>query len=102
MTPEEIIEGNKLIAEFLVSTGQNGVSLWTGIDHTSYHSSWDWLHPVYRNVAEIGMWMITNGHDKLWLEKSKEIDNAMLTGETPEMASILISQLIKWFNSQQS
>ncbi len=63
-----------------------------------YHTSWDWLMPVYRKIAEIGLFMMTNGYDKLWLEKSKEIEYAVLHEETPHKAATLIAQLIIWFN----
>lgn len=67
----------------------------------SYTRSWDSLHPAYRKVAEIGLWMMTHGHDKLWLEKSALLRNAMLNEETPLKAATYISHMIKWYNEQE-
>ncbi len=70
------------------------------IDDFKYHESWDWLMPVWRKCKDIGLWMLTNGHDKLWLEKSKEIENAIIREFDKEKSATLISQLITWYNSQ--
>lgn len=67
----------------------------------NYHLSWDWLHPVYIKITHIGLFMMTNGFDKLWLEKSKDIDRAMLNEDTPLRAAILIADLIQWYNQSQ-
>ncbi len=104
----DTLEGDKLIAEFMELyridnkypfQQPNNERMVFG--NGQYHLSWDWLHPVYRKVIEIiGIWMITNGHDKLWLEKSKEIERAMLNEETPQKSALLISWLIQWYNQQ--
>lgn len=68
----------------------------------NYQSSWDFIHPVYRKTIQIGLFMMTNGFDKLWLEKSKEIDHAMLNEDNPSRAANLITQLIQWYNENKS
>ena len=45
MTPEEIIEGNKLIAEFLK------------IEEAKFHSSWDWLIPVVEKITSMDIYI---------------------------------------------
>ena len=68
MTPDEIIEGNKLIAEFMglnfsdvFDTCRNNLYDGTGhrnpeyldnpINHICYHNSWDYLMPVYEKIS---------------------------------------------------
>jgi hypothetical protein len=42
----EIVEGNKLIAEFMGDKGHDMLSY-------QYHSSWDWLMPVVERIGEM-------------------------------------------------
>lgn len=61
MSEQEIIEGNKLIAEF-IGIKQNDFGHWINKDHLlgsqsklfdfelKYHSSWDWLMPVVEKI----------------------------------------------------
>lgn len=56
MTQEEILEGNRLIAEFMRSdVVYDGITFSIALDplydNTKYHSSWDWLIPVLYKVA---------------------------------------------------
>jgi hypothetical protein len=56
MKQEEIIQNNKLIAEFM--TGQSKEStvfmdLNRSANDLEYHSSWDWLMPVINKIYEI-------------------------------------------------
>lgn len=71
MTNEEIIEGNKLIGEFLhpemlnkerieregLEIGDNTfqkINVYLGqYDMMKYHSSWDWLMPVIKQIKKI-------------------------------------------------
>ena len=49
MNKEEIIEGNKLIAEFMgTKVKPDGYF----IKDYLYHSSWDWLMPVLRKIKD--------------------------------------------------
>ena len=66
MKTEEIIEGNKLIAEFeqlkyypetanhgiADNTYQHGIHLFHP-EKLQYHSSWDWLMPVVEKIEDI-------------------------------------------------
>ena len=61
MSEQEIIEGNKLIAEFM-GIKQNDFGHWINKNHLlgsqsklfdfelKYHSSWDWLMPVVEKI----------------------------------------------------
>lgn len=70
------------------------------IDDFKYHTSWDELIPVWKKCNHIGLWMMTHGHEKLWLEKSNEIENAIIREFNIKRSATLISQLITWYNSQ--
>ncbi len=61
MSEQEILEGNKLIAEFMGSSVyEKGVLTLTGEQFSfsetdihpqvKYHSSWDWIMPVVENI----------------------------------------------------
>lgn len=61
MTPQEIIEGNKLIAEFMGRKGKVNAHLywvnvpsvkWVTIEQMQFHSSWDWLMPVAEKIMD--------------------------------------------------
>jgi hypothetical protein len=79
MTEQEIIEGNKLIAEFMdyehddndedsvtyccdhlvniseVAHWESSIDDWTSwlrADEMKFHSSWDWLMPVFKKIWE--------------------------------------------------
>lgn len=70
MEPKEIIEGNRLIAEFMGASVKRFVALdklsvfWpdnhsnrptyngAGLETYVYHSSWDWLMPVVEKIEE--------------------------------------------------
>ena len=107
---------NKIIAEFMVaefkpiddnalfsSVFYNG-KWYRDYGQLQFHSSWDWIHPVHRKIAEIGLWMSTHAnihYSKLWLEKSDEIKNAMLNEKTPQKAAARISHLIQWYNQNK-
>jgi hypothetical protein len=70
MTKEEIIEGNKLIAEFMYpeakkeyEMGEIDISdgiykkmclVMNDFNHMSYHTSWDWLMPVVEKIENLG------------------------------------------------
>ena len=61
MTQEQILEGNKIIAEFMgIKISHLGVGdlyrcpvtdLPTTVCELEYHESWDWLMPVVENIS---------------------------------------------------
>lgn len=57
MKEQEIIEGNKLIAEFMglewkLHLGRRYLynHAWIPLENLKYHSSWDWLMPVVEKI----------------------------------------------------
>lgn len=79
MTKEiEIVEGNKLIAEFMdgvfddkiksllvtpVKSPAGNYVNWT--DKLKYHSSWDWLMPVVEKIQNMGFFVSILGDGRL-------------------------------------
>lgn len=59
-TEQEILDGNKLIAEFMgypiskVELGFTSKEAKTVMRRLEYHTSWDWLMPVVEKIEEFG------------------------------------------------
>ena len=130
MTTEEIIAGNKLIAEFLgweltPRTLENGWKFiwWERDDETrsnpkgrrqlcydtslQYHSSWDWLMPVveqFENDLNMVVVILNKSCSIIPQGKtqSKSITKGYLTGETKiEGVWKAVVEFIKWYNSNK-
>jgi len=92
MSKEDVLEGNKLIAEFMEHDKEYIEDTKT---YGSYHSSWDWLMPVYIKIAK---------EEKLWgdYEKSIIIFNIMYDrlGDAEGIDKVYESvvEFIKWYN----
>jgi hypothetical protein len=121
-TETAIEEGNRIIADFVnrydgekIEDCEDPIIIsekwdWAGTrkvktrpftySDLQYHSSWSWLMPVWKECADIGLFMMTNGFDRLWLEKEKEIEDAIVREVDCKKAAILISMLIQWYNTQ--
>lgn len=122
MTPKEILEGNKLIAEFMgmkESVIKRGSLVWNEknilIDKNElkYHSSWDWLMPVVERIESLdklggvvriiqGQCKITSrmlGDSSVYADKS----NYMLMGVKGKLLSTYeaVVEFIKWYNQQK-
>lgn len=99
MTTEQILDGNKLIAEFFTGeTFFNHSILIHGFSDESdlffdsqlkFHSSWDWLMPVIGKIS--------NG-----CEEPEELDGlkyALLTNNINESWRFVV-EFIKWYNNK--
>ena len=53
MEQKQIIEGNKIIAEFMGKTRRYETTIEIFYDNLKYHSSWDWLMPVVEKIEGI-------------------------------------------------
>ena len=124
MTQEQILEGNKLIAEFMGATveqcypknkDQDGLmffynkeSIMPPIIYTScssvsiaYHSSWDWLMPVLFKL-KIGVTPVRKGNKidnrgVLFIQIIKEM---ILNGDIEKVFENTVS-CIKWYNQNK-
>ena len=108
---QTIIEGNKLIAEFMgckygnnsiivISTGE----LWlpyhgiVGIHNLKYHKSWDWLIPVIcQCVNKIGIRTIDECTDYEWNLFTTICDMKMTTPIKFAFENVIT--FIKWYNN---
>jgi len=128
MTQEEILESNKIIAEFLgYSEGYphkidqygyeqtvegykiNGVDIAT--DDLKYHYSWDWLMPVAEKISKLGevyyFSILPNASTDIML-KTITIDDAFIFNfHVEESQSTLdcvyktVVSFIKWYNQNE-
>lgn len=116
MKEQEIIEGNKLIAEFLgwkILKGSNRMSVYMDAlyqDDLNYHSSWNWLMPVVEKIealcntdydtsvvyiADISCTIEVRINNSL--EYSKEINSDKKINATFKS----VVEFIKWYNEQK-
>jgi hypothetical protein len=111
MTQEEIIQGNKLIAEFMGGIKPdlfcNGVkqseNAWNHNDINNplcggkyyddslkYHTSWNWLMPVVERCNSI------INHIEYF---SRDLQRALCAADI-ELVFIAVIEFIKWYNAQ--
>lgn len=110
MTKEEIIEGERIICEFMKLTA-GSIYCYPPFGgqpvlrkHSKYHSSWDWLYPVIKKIAG----------EIINMEcKSKKEFNGLLKNWTPIANSLekvkdikeifpKVVQFIQWYNTTQT
>jgi len=98
MTQQEILEGNKLIAEFM---GNEKVNKNTSDDvyfhHYKYHSSWDWLVPACRK------WGILSETENIGCKDYEDLSDALDAEISTYLIEPTFNQLvlcIKWYNQQ--
>ena len=106
MNNNEILEGNKLIAEF------DGYPKGLNPDYIlKYHTSWDWLMPVVENIRGIengdgGRYTFNWKDYKVWFSKWQDgsgiiSECCMISGTTPIQAIYeSVVEFIKWYNAQ--
>ena len=119
MTPKEILEGNKLIAEFMnleeidgFTTSLSGLEVsakgykyeyeFVLLDDLRYHSSWDWLMSVVEKIeflsghlVEIGLTSCTiKNIDLTWVHTSQGISKI-------ESVWLACLAFIKWYNQNK-
>jgi hypothetical protein len=112
MTEQEIIEGNKLIAEFMeLKRGTtwkvwNGYANFTEYNDLKYHESWDWLMPIVENIERID-WNVNinqvcciydNQHKTTTSGKSISKSGATKI----ESVWLAVVDFIKWYNQNRS
>lgn len=120
MSEQEIIEGNKLIAEFMggITSNMNnrivqgyqniwlpfhGICNWGTIKTGNgkillYHSSWDWLMPVVEKIKNIsGAFINSDSQD----EKFAYLIFSLSITTPIETVYIYVINFIKWYNTWQ-
>lgn len=125
MNTNEIIEGNKLIAEFMGVYEINGIYGGCTVnplknsmtsDKLKYHFSWDWLMPVIEKIEELGFWTKIYGFtsfDKVYRQCSIKKQKPKSDGDyiynyegewnesKIEATWIAIIEFIKWWYNKQ-
>jgi hypothetical protein len=111
MTQEQIVEGNKLIAEFMgakdmsyyylpqhaewrrdLETGDMDIHDIFSETELKYHYSWSWLMPV---VAKI-----TTGEELIGNEYRESIMDIIPYGDIEDSFNVVV-EFIKWYNQQK-
>ena len=126
MTQQEIIEGNKLIAEFMgLNIGHDGKKLDPGVFTVNgyittttmlkYHSSWDCLMPVVEKIAStvikgrppfnsdqfVRVELNVNGYVKIEnLRDTPIFTNVSIEGSLINATYKAVIQFIRWYNNQ--
>lgn len=123
MKTEEIIENNKLIAEFMGWDKYNNGVYYTPFDDASYcggepthivnypqhlkfHFSWDWLMPVVKKIENLG-YTVTIAGILCKITKVLDIENpvaSLVCGDRSKKLEIVyetIIQFIKWYNENK-
>lgn len=118
MTEQEILEGNRLIAEFL-GWREEGEDHWPvkdshynpegydgfGLIGFKFYDNWQWLMPVCKKIMDMirvenfqtVFWFNTNQYRDETYEKSVEIIGAIMSFDI-ERTYYAVVQFIKWYN----
>lgn len=118
MTTEEIVEGNRLIAEFMGYKQRENGGLFWGNDglgglypkDLKYHSSWDWLMPVVEKIINSNCSSAELCGE--WYLNSSKYSFSMLNDQTNscegnsknsliEATWLAVVEFIKWYNENK-
>lgn len=110
MKENEIIEGNKLIAEFdnkdchLMKSAEYPDGFYYslskghgGLEPLQYHSSYDWLMPVWFKFIDL---KFTEMKDMIQHSNYKQAISHSICYEDLLNANALLATAIKWYNTQ--
>lgn len=119
MNKEQIIKDNKLIAEFM-GLEKNDFGYWVNKDYLfgaqlklfdfelKFHSSWDWLMPVWFGILKWGKseyginWEQSIGEMFIDIKINKgELEINWLNTNRIEDVWFVVVEFIKWYNSCQ-
>jgi hypothetical protein len=106
MTEEEILEDNKLIAEFMgaekshfgdyliypINTDKNAFGK-TDYSDVKYHSSWDWLMPVLEKIRDM------KNESAEYMTQNSKVASALATVRIWFVYKAVI-EFIKWHKTQ--
>lgn len=123
MENKEIIEGNKLIAEFdnrikLKKCKVNGfypdgyeyigflptdIGNTRGINDLKYHTSWDWIMPVVEKIEDYGYIVYIKQEICYIRNKTNSIKNLVYMCHYPKITAVfmVVVEFIKWYNENK-
>ena len=108
MTRKEVIEGNKLIAEF-ITIGVNTETGWLHFRHPEieaapsdyeyyrFEESWDWLIPVINKIYDLSEYYIYKYETQTFYSEGGIEINTKYIEETYKD----VVEFIEWFNSNK-
>jgi hypothetical protein len=123
MTEQEIIEGDKLIAEFMGWKQKSGSDEWAGFwiifpdeksnndmlcesEYLRFHKSWDWLMPVWTKFRFIDITNIVVGSQAKTANQQHNqligVVGKFIAFQPIECAFDKMVQVIRWFNEIKS
>lgn len=86
MEQDKIIEGNKLICDFM---GNEKITGRIADEQRQYHSSWDWIMPVVIKIRDLAIPEYT---------KKKDVQHFLVVADI-ENLHFAVVQFIKWYNT---
>jgi len=110
MKTEEIINGNKLIAEFMggvYETKEQPIPYFENIEFAGpypsnedlkYHTSWDWLMPVVRKIVELCC--DSDNYDLFMSDHYTSILDTIPIAIIEDAYKVVV-EFIEWYNAQQ-
>jgi len=107
MSEQEITEGNKLIAEFMGGAIKGNIVTFNGgwennnqhwITGLQYHTSWDWLMPVYFKLRKI---RLATSQRMMWGKYIGGILQAISEEDNPSPVFRKAVLAIKWYNQNK-
>jgi hypothetical protein len=110
---KEILEGNKLIAEFMgLEEGPEYVNAFDrddllyftggGYESAKYDSSWDWLMPVVEKIECLSctVTMVNNACCIFYTGDDREFSYSPLAVSKIEAVWLAVVEFIKWYNKE--
>ena len=86
LTPQEIIEGNKLIASFMGDTKRN-LELDPNVSGYHYHDLFDWLMPVVEKIEQSRDYYVKIYGNQAYVQCKVMGDTTILTSQKYVMGS---------------
>ena len=111
MTEENILQGNKMIFDFMqcIHSESEEIDRWE-MEALKYHSDWNWIIPVYKKIVAIAKPIhekeakVFKGSGVTWTsecgELTWEVYNSCRDFEIEKVFPAII-KWIKWYNSEQ-
>ena len=113
MENNEILEGNKLIAEFMGLKKQgfganeyfidNGYRIVATSNGLQYHTSWDWIMPVVEKIEDDGYIVYIKQEICYIRNKTNSIKNLVYMCHYPKITAVfmVVVEFIKWYNENK-